>query len=147
MAFLHAHEPAVHGFYLSSDNVMIEEDMTARLSLPSVHLPFVRTSVFEQPAYLSPEAARSRLDRDDQKKADMWSFAVLFWEMVTGLVPHADVPPMLIGIKISKDGLRPEHNDDVNPSHRRFLDICWNKDPLKRPSFERIIPILEKMSG
>ena len=45
-------------------------------------------------------AARARLDRDDQKKADMWSFAVLFWEMVTGQIPHEGVPPMLIGIKV-----------------------------------------------
>ena len=45
-------------------------------------------------------AARARLDRDDQKKADMWSFAVLFWEMVTGRVPHDGVPPMLVGIKV-----------------------------------------------
>ncbi|KAL5269953.1 hypothetical protein ACHWQZ_G003431 [Mnemiopsis leidyi] len=147
MAFLHAHEPAVHGYYLSSNNVMLEDDMTARLSLPSVHLPFVRTSVFSQPSYLSPEAARARLDRDDQKKADMWSFAVLFWEMVTGLIPHDGVPPMLVGIKIGKDGLRPEHPETMSPSNKRFLDICWNRDPLKRPSFERIIPILEKMAG
>ena len=45
-------------------------------------------------------AARNRLDRDDQKKADMWSFAVLFWEMVTRQIPHASIPPMQIGIKV-----------------------------------------------
>jgi len=145
MAFLHAHEPPVHGYYLSSTNILIEDDLTARLSLPSVHLPFVRTPVFSQPAYLSPEAARNRLDRDDQKKADMWSFAVLFWEMVTRQIPHASVPPMLIGIKIGNEGLRPEHPEDMTQQHKRFIDICWNRDALKRPSFERIIPILEKM--
>ena len=51
-------------FYFVIPNSLLfqlEDDMTARLSLPSVHLPFVRTSVFSQPSYLSPEGMFSLL--------------------------------------------------------------------------------------
>ena len=34
------------------------------------------------------------------KAADMWSFAVVLWEMSTREVPFADMSPMEIGMKV-----------------------------------------------
>lgn len=37
----------------------------------------------------------------NQRAADMWSFAVLLWELETREVPHADLSPMECGMKVS----------------------------------------------
>ena len=37
----------------------------------------------------------------NQKAADMWSFAVLLWELETREVPHAELSPMETGMKVS----------------------------------------------
>jgi hypothetical protein len=36
----------------------------------------------------------------DQRSADMWSYAILLWELVTREVPFADLSPMEIGMKV-----------------------------------------------
>lgn len=37
----------------------------------------------------------------NRRSADMWSFAVLLWELVTREVPFADLSHMEIGMKVS----------------------------------------------
>lgn len=37
----------------------------------------------------------------NMKGADMWSFAILLWELETREVPFADLTPMEIGMKVS----------------------------------------------
>lgn len=40
----------------------------------------------------------------DQRSADMWSFAMLMWELVTREVPFSDLSPMEIGMKVITNG-------------------------------------------
>jgi len=36
----------------------------------------------------------------NQRAADMWSFAVLLWELATREVPFAELSPMEVGMKV-----------------------------------------------
>jgi integrin-linked kinase len=45
-------------------------------------------------------ALQRRPEDINQKAADMWSFAVLLWEMETREVPHAELSPMETGMKV-----------------------------------------------
>ena len=37
----------------------------------------------------------------DQRAADMWSFAIILWELATREVPFAELSPMEMGMKVS----------------------------------------------
>ena len=37
----------------------------------------------------------------DQRAADMWSFAMILWELATREVPFAELSPMEMGMKVS----------------------------------------------
>jgi len=37
----------------------------------------------------------------NQRAADMWSYAVLLWELATREVPFAELSPMEVGMKVS----------------------------------------------
>ncbi|KAK3736410.1 hypothetical protein QZH41_017916 [Actinostola sp. cb2023] len=82
----------------------------------------------------------------DQRSADMWSYAILLWELVTREVPFADFSPMEIGMKVALEGLKPPIPPGVSSHMVKLISICWNPDPSKRPRFDQIIPILNKMS-
>uniref|UniRef100_A0A673KA00 Scaffold protein ILK n=1 Tax=Sinocyclocheilus rhinocerous TaxID=307959 RepID=A0A673KA00_9TELE len=145
MAFLHTLEPMIPRHSLNSKSVMIDEDMTARISMADVKFSFQCPGRMYSPAWVAPEALQKKPEEINRRSADMWSFAVLLWELVTREVPFADLSNMEIGMKVALEGLRPTIPPGISPHICKLMKICMNEDPAKRPKFDMIVPILEKM--
>lgn len=47
-------------------------------------------------------ALQKKPEEINRRSADMWSFAILLWELVTREVPFADLSNMEIGMKVRK---------------------------------------------
>ncbi|XP_016336919.1 scaffold protein ILK [Sinocyclocheilus anshuiensis] len=123
----------------------IDEDMTARISMADVKFSFQCPGRMYSPAWVAPEALQKKPEEINRRSADMWSFAVLLWELVTREVPFADLSNMEIGMKVALEGLRPTIPPGISPHICKLMKICMNEDPAKRPKFDMIVPILEKM--
>nr|XP_014353003.1 PREDICTED: integrin-linked protein kinase [Latimeria chalumnae] len=145
MAFLHTLEPLIPRHYLNSRSIMIDEDMTARISMADVKFSFQCPGRMYAPAWVAPEALQKKPEEINRRSSDMWSFAVLLWELVTREVPFADLSNMEIGMKVALEGLRPTIPPGISPHICKLMKICMNEDPAKRPKFDMIVPILEKM--
>ncbi|CAG08986.1 unnamed protein product [Tetraodon nigroviridis] len=143
MAFLHTLEPMIPRHYLNSKSVMIDEDMTARISMADVKFSFQCPGRMYSPAWVAPEALQKKPEEINRRSADMWSFAILLWELVTREVPFADLSNMEIGMKVALEGLRPTIPPGISPHICKLMKICMNEDPAKRPKFDMIVPILE----
>ncbi|KAK2716178.1 integrin-linked protein kinase homolog pat-4-like [Artemia franciscana] len=147
MAFLHTLEKSLPDYRLSSKHILIDEDLTARINMADAKLSFMEKGRIYTPQWMAPEALQKRRSEINVKAADMWSFAVLLWELATREVPFADLSPMESGLKIALEGLRVSIAPGVSPHLAKMIRICMNEDSGKRPSFEMILPILEKMRG
>ncbi|XP_047480671.1 integrin-linked protein kinase homolog pat-4-like [Penaeus chinensis] len=145
MAFIHSLEKLVPNLYLSSKHIMIDEDLTARINMADAKFSFQERGKIYSPQWFSPEALQKKPKDLNVKAADMWSFAVTLWEMATREVPFADLTPMEAGMKIATEGLRVSVPPGISPHISKLVRICMNEDPGKRPSFDMILPILEKM--
>jgi Tol biopolymer transport system component len=81
-------------------------------------------------AYMSPEQARGK---PVDKRADIWAFGVVLWEMITGLQPfQGDTVTDVLARILERD---PEWNvlqASIPPSLRRLLHRCLDKDPRQR---------------
>ncbi|XP_015235243.1 PREDICTED: integrin-linked protein kinase-like [Cyprinodon variegatus] len=126
-------------------NSLIDEDMTARISMADAKFSFQCPGRMYSPAWMAPEALQKKPEDINRRSADMWSFAVLLWELVTREVPFADLSNMEIGMKIALEGLRPTIPPGISPHICKLMRLCMNEDPAKRPKFDMIVPILEKM--
>ncbi|KXJ17437.1 Integrin-linked protein kinase [Exaiptasia diaphana] len=146
MAYLHSLDQLIPRLYLKSTHVMIDEDLTARISMADYRFSFMNLSKYESPNWMAPEFLQKSPEEVDQRSADMWSYAILLWELVTREVPFADLSPMEIGMKVALEGLKPPIPPGVSSHMVKLVSICWNPDPSKRPRFDQIIPILTKMS-
>ena len=47
--------------------------------------------------------------------------------------------------QIATEGLRLDISPGISNHMAKFIRICMNEDPGKRPSFEQVLPILDKM--
>lgn len=145
MAYIHSLEPKITRFHLNSFHVMVDEDLTARISMQDVRYSFQDNTKVFNPNWMSPEMLRNPPGSVEQLSADMWSYAVILWELATREVPYSDLSPMECGMKIATESCRPPMLPGMATHLNKLINICWNADPAKRPRFDQIAPILQKM--
>jgi len=149
MAFLHSLDRQMPRLHLTSRHVMVdcvsEEELVARVNMADAKFTFQEKGKLYQPAWIAPEALKKSPGEINSRAADMWSYAVLLWELATREEPFADLSPMEAGMRIATEGLRLTVSPGVSPHMAKLIKICMNEDPGKRPTFDMIIPILEKM--
>jgi integrin-linked kinase len=145
MAFLHSLERIIPEYRLNSRHVIIDDDLTARINMADAKFSFQEKGRIYHPAWMSPEALTKKVTDRNWEASDMWSFAILLWELATREVPFADLNPMEAGMKIALEGLRITIKPGISSHLSKLIKICMNEDPGKRPKFDMIVPILDKM--
>ena len=96
--------------------------------------------------YTAPEALKGSFLVPYSKEIDVYSFGILFWEILTGKIPFQELKenPETCETMII-DGYRPSL--DILPSDTplciiEMIESCWDSTPSKRPSLGKIISIL-----
>ena len=81
------------------------------------------------------------------EKADVYSFAIVAWELYTRRVPYRELnlSPSALVVKVVRDGLRPDLPKHCPRKVKNLLRACWHKDPAKRPPFTEILKMIEDM--
>ncbi|CAH2265703.1 jg4953 [Pararge aegeria aegeria] len=85
MAYLHSlqRDRVLPAYHLNSKHIMIDEDLTARINMADAKFSFQERGRVYAPAWMAPEALLKPSAKRNWEAADMWSFAVLLWELAT----------------------------------------------------------------
>lgn len=86
------------------------------------------------------------LGRECTSKADVFSFAVVMYEIFTGHLPYESphiATPVVIS-QVASGRLRPAIPIDMPKAVSDLLKFCWKQDHTKRPSFLELIGMLDK---
>lgn len=95
------------------------------------------------PAYMAPELFDGG---QVTEKVDVYSFAILLWEMLTGDVPWGGVPsPMQIIYYVGVLQQRPRMPQSCPTALRELIEACWAESPDTRPTFREILGRLRDM--
>ncbi|OHT01385.1 TKL family protein kinase [Tritrichomonas foetus] len=122
-------------------NVLINDQYRARIcdfgmaKTRSEHQPM--TGLIGTAHWMAPEVLMSTPTYDE--KVDVYSFAIILWELLTGKVPYDDMSTANIAIHVVEQGLRPQLPDNTPIAIRDLITKCWNSDPNKRPSMSSVL--------
>eukprot|EP00049_Salpingoeca_infusionum_P010445 m.179604 g.179604 ORF g.179604 m.179604 type:complete len:1659 (-) comp14642_c2_seq2:170-5146(-) len=144
MHYLHeeAPIPLIHRD-LKPANVLVAKGFVMKISdfgLAREHTHTTQLSAAGTYAYMSPEVIRQS---KFSKTADVWSFGVLCWNMLTGKIPYAGMEGLAIAYGIATSSLSLPIPEDCPFPFNDILTRSWKKDLKERPSFQSIIWLLE----
>ncbi|XP_072950567.1 serine/threonine-protein kinase STY46-like isoform X1 [Typha angustifolia] len=77
-------------------------------------------------------------------KADVFSFAIVLWELVTSKIPYDTMTPLQAALGV-RQGLRPVVPDITHPRLSDLMSRCWETVPARRPSFPEITVELKEL--
>ena len=94
--------------------------------------------------YMAPEVIKSQ---HYDERADVFSYGILLYELVTGIEPYQ--PHHFTGIQIATAvadrAFRPKIPDSTHAGLTAIIEMCWQQDASNRPSFERVRESMETM--
>jgi len=115
----------------------------AKEILPHEHGPYYHHTGFTGPLrYMAPEVARGKAYGTS---ADLYSFAILLWQIWTLEVPfenYEDEDLFIQDVIIKKK--RPKLNNVSCKLIRTIVESCWDENKKKRPSLHVVSVILER---
>ncbi|RHZ87552.1 hypothetical protein Glove_33g12 [Diversispora epigaea] len=95
-----------------------------------------KKNIFGVLPYIAPEVLSG--DEEYTKAADVYSFGVIAYEIVTGLPPYPDIPhDKDLAIKIC-NGLRPKIPFHTPKSITKKIMRCWDARVAYRPTFKEL---------
>ncbi|XP_011033976.1 PREDICTED: uncharacterized protein LOC105132286 [Populus euphratica] len=96
--------------------------------------------------WMAPELLNGSSSKVSEK-VDVFSFAIVLWEILTGEEPYANMHYGAIIGGIVNNTLRPPVPSFCDPEWRLLMEQCWAPDPMARPSFTEIARRLRIMSA
>jgi serine/threonine protein kinase len=90
--------------------------------------------------YMAPEVA---LNQPYTEKADVYSFGILLWQILSLEEPYSKMKSGPIEYNVCKLGLRPKIEPSWSNALRRLLQDCFAAQP-RRPSMEVACSVLRR---
>ncbi|EXX52928.1 Cmk2p [Rhizophagus irregularis DAOM 197198w] len=88
-------------------------------------------SIYGNLPYLAPEVIKGN---GYTFKSDIYSIAILMWEISSGYSPFIDYEHDDYELAMNIiNGMRPEIMSDIPLEYKNLMVQCWDADPLKRP--------------
>ena len=92
------------------------------------------------PHWMAPEMFSTN---DYTNAVDIYAYAILLWEILCEETPFKGFSALQIMNAVCEKNQRPAIPPNTPPNLQKVIQLCWNKDPAKRPPFDKIFKIFK----
>lgn len=148
MHYLHTRDPILIHRDLKSLNVLLTRDWSVKitdfgLSRFKPHsLSDIMTMQCGTYHWMAPEVINSTKYTE---KADVYSFAIILWEIYARAIPYDGMQPVQVVAAVINRGERPPLPADCPAEYATLVRACWAHDAAERPSFSEIVEWLRSI--
>lgn len=135
MAYLHSRN-VIHRD-LKPSNILLSRDNRAKVADFGMSVANTGQELTAETGtyrYMAPEVIRHE---SYSSNADVYSFGIVLWQLITREVPFASKTPIQAAFAVA-EGERPSIPASTPPRLREIISACWNQDSHMRPSFTYI---------
>ncbi|KAF1873926.1 hypothetical protein Lal_00013891 [Lupinus albus] len=129
---------------LKSDNLLIFGDKSIKIADFGVARIEVQTEGMTPETgtyrWMAPEMIQHR---PYTQKVDVYSFGIVLWELITGMLPFQNMTAVQAAFAVVNKNVRPIIPNDCLPILREIMTRCWDPNPDVRPPFTEIVRMLE----
>ncbi|KAJ8539586.1 hypothetical protein K7X08_013838 [Anisodus acutangulus] len=145
MSYLHQNK-IIHRD-LKTANLLMDENQVVKVADFGVARVEVQSGVMTAETgtyrWMAPEVIGHR---PYDRKADVFSFGIVLWELLTEKLPYEFLTPLQAAVAVVQKGLRPTIPPNTHPMLVELLERCWQQEPCLRPEFSEILDILQHMT-
>jgi serine/threonine protein kinase len=140
--YLHSLHPIIVHRDLKPSNLLVDENWNVKVAdfgfarIKEENATMTRCGT---PCWTAPEVIRG--DKYDER-ADVFSFGVVMWEVLTRKQPFAGRNFMGVSLDVL-EGKRPQIPNDCPPEFTKMLKRCWHASPGKRPHMDDVLAFLD----
>jgi serine/threonine protein kinase len=80
-------------------------------------------------------------------KCDVYSYAVLCWEILTAQIPFPESTPVEVALSVAIKGLRPSMPSHVPSVISDLVRQCWSAEASQRPCFTKVLSTLDDIEA
>jgi len=149
MNFLHTSQPIIIHRDLKSLNLLVDDRWAVKVAdfglarfKASTGSAGLYTAQCGTMQWMAPEVIAGHRYTE---KADVFSFGINLWELLTRDIPYRGMQAMQVGYAVLNAGLRPPIPPDAPKPYAALIKACLRADAAKRPTFAQIIAALSKM--
>lgn len=135
MAYLHSRD-VIHRD-LKPSNILLTRDHRAKIADFGMSIANAGQELTAETGtyrYMAPEVIRHE---SYSSNADVYSFGVCLWQLISREVPFATMLPVQAAYSVA-EGRRPVIPDSTPRRLREIISACWDQDAGRRPSFTYI---------
>eukprot|EP01088_Endostelium_zonatum_P014239 TRINITY_DN3033_c1_g1_i1.p1 TRINITY_DN3033_c1_g1~~TRINITY_DN3033_c1_g1_i1.p1 ORF type:complete len:535 (+),score=157.27 TRINITY_DN3033_c1_g1_i1:62-1666(+) len=146
MNYLHLFKPAVVHRDLKSPNLLVDKYLNIKIA--DFGLSKVKSSLMTGNLgtcqYMAPEVIQSS---EYTEKADVFSFAIVMWEVLSRQVPYQGVQALQLAYGIIHQNKRLPIDPSWNKELVQIMSMSWEREPVNRPSFSDILQMLKQIKS